>query len=546
MLLVSCLLVAVLAGSRTVLETSHPRPVSNQYRHLSRMTNGDVRLTFAVKLRNVAELEQEFWDRSNPKHELYGKWLSIDDLAARFAPTANTIAVVKSALVRAGGKNVTSSRMGMIESMFNVKDAESLLQTEFHLFHHLPTNRRMARSRDGVYSLPSELASQVDFVEGVRNLPRQRYYASSRPRPRLRSRARAGVGVSPHLIRQRYQTVGVSGSPNANNSNCVAQFIGQHYSQGDLDEFFTLFDSGDKGRKPIIHGNDGGSPGVEANLDIQYITAVGYGVRDIYFWVTPRTDNHPFTDFFADLANTSVVPLVISVSYGEAETDSTPVYLNRLNSEFQIVGLRGVSILFASGDSGVSADGTCPNNRFDPDWPATSPYLTSVGGTHLGFLETGSESAWSGSGGGFSTLFSQPAYQVAQVQNYLKQQSGNLPPQQYWNATGRSYPDVAAFSENFWVVIDRVPQPVSGTSCACPTFSGVISLLNDIRIQQGKRSLGPLNQWLYQIAPQALNDVTKGCNQGCLGQNGFCATTGFDPVTGLGSPNYQKMKALLP
>jgi tripeptidyl-peptidase-1 len=159
----------------------------------------------------------------------------------------------------------------------------------------------------------------------------------------------------------------------------------------------------------------------------------------------------------------------------------------------------------------------------------------------LGFLETGSEKAWSGSGGGFSTMFSQPSWQASQVANYLSANAKSLPPSSYWNATGRAYPDVSAFSVGFAVVVDLVPTPVDGTSCATPTFSGVIALINDLKLNAGKPPLGPLNQWLYGLRA-GTNDIVEGCNQGCLGQHGFCAAKGWDPVTGLGSPLYNKMK----
>ncbi len=157
------------------------------------------------------------------------------------------------------------------------------------------------------------------------------------------------------------------------------------------------------------------------------------------------------------------------------------------------------------------------------------------------FLETGSEKAWSGSGGGFSTFFAQPSWQQSRVANYLSQNSKSLPPSSYWNASGRAYPDVSAFSVGFAVVVDLVPTPVDGTSCATPTFSGVIALINDLRFNANKPPLGPLNQWLYGLNG-GTNDIVEGCNQGCLGQNGFCAAKGWDPVTGLGSPLYSKMK----
>ena len=85
-------------------------------------------------------------------------------------------------------------------------------------------------------------------------------------------------------------------------------------------------------------------------------------------------------------------------------------------------------------------------------------------------------------------------------------------------------------------------EPVDGTSCAAPTFSGIISLLNDARAAAGKRPLGYLNTIFYKH-PEVFTDVTAGSNPGC-GTKGFPAAVGWDPVTGLGAPNFPAMMTL--
>ncbi|KAI0085907.1 peptidase S8/S53 domain-containing protein, partial [Irpex rosettiformis] len=80
-----------------------------------------------------------------------------------------------------------------------------------------------------------------------------------------------------------------------------------------------------------------------------------------------------------------------------------------------------------------------------------------------------------------------------------------------------------------------------GTSCSSPIFASVISLINDQLIAAGKSPLGFLNPFLY-ANPSAFNDVTSGSNPGC-NTNGFKATSGWDPVTGLGTPNFAGLKA---
>ena len=117
-------------------------------------------------------------------------------------------------------------------------------------------------------------------------------------------------------------------------------------------------------------------------------------------------------------------------------------------------------------------------------------------------------------------------------------------------ASGRGFPDIAAQAEGFTVVSKFIPNPgVAGTSCASPTAAGIFGLLNDLRLQNGKPPLGFLNPFLYQSA-SALTDITTGasgggCGGGGMGE-GFAAVKGWDPVTGLGTPDYAKLaKAVL-
>lgn len=87
-------------------------------------------------------------------------------------------------------------------------------------------------------------------------------------------------------------------------------------------------------------------------------------------------------------------------------------------------------------------------------------------------------------------------------------------------------------------------QSVAGTSCAAPTFASVIALLNDYLASQGKPALGFLNPFLYGKGVSGLNDITSGSNPGC-NTDGFSAGTGWDPVTGLGSPNFGALQKLV-
>lgn len=157
---------------------------------------------------------------------------------------------------------------------------------------------------------------------------------------------------------------------------------------------------------------------------------------------------------------------VISTSYGLTEAEITPFYAQRQCSEYAKLGLMGVTVLYSSGDSGVAgADGTClpPEGRtlhrmsnrnrclilllgpgagrvFNPTFPGTCPYVTSVGATMMQQNKTvfDPEEACMEmiySGGGFSNYFAIPNYQKDAVDYYLEHYNPNYPPN-IWNSTG--------------------------------------------------------------------------------------------------------------
>jgi tripeptidyl-peptidase-1 len=129
---------------------------------------------------------------------------------------------------------------------------------------------------------------------------------------------------------------------------------------------------------------------------------------------------------------------VISISYSGSEADLPAAYQQRQCNEFRKLGMQGVSVVLASGDSGVAGSAGDDGNSngclgtgqiFNPDFPATSPYITTVGASYLppgGNTKTDAEVAVTrfGSGGGFSNIYCIPSYQSVAVNGYLT----NTPP----------------------------------------------------------------------------------------------------------------------
>lgn len=219
----------------------------------------------------------------------------------------------------------------------------------------------------------------------------------------------------------------------------------------------------------------------------------------------------------------------------------------------------------SSGDSGVG-DATCngaSGKIFDVNFASTCPYVLSVGSTEWDRFNSSipptpgkklNEVATQRfpSGGGFSNVFPVPSYQSKAVSTYLEQTGPKLGFSSYdqfvangnfdnvtsgvFHRGGRAYPDVGAVGDRQVVYSNGSWWLVGGTSLSSPVWGAVLTLVNEARLSAGKSSVGFIHPILYQH-PEAFNDVTNGSNPGC-NSTGFLAAKGWDPVTGLGSPNF--------
>jgi tripeptidyl-peptidase-1 len=361
-----------------------------------------------------------------------------------------------------------------------------------------------------------------------------------------------GTRITPTCLANLYnfasakvQTVGLLG---------IAGFLEEYAIKADFTSFlktYAFFSNKSKSFTctTVNGGTCPSSPaGTEANLDVQYAGSISTNVPNTYYSTAGRgqfvgsgsNTNEPYIEFLNYLLALpdASLPNTLSVSYGDDEATVPLSYATNACNLFSQLGARGVSILVSAGDSGVGS--TCSvggKQQFTTSFPAGCPWVTTIGGT------TGNspEAAWNGGGGGFSEVFGRPSYQNATVAKWLSTDTTHAGVTKYFNASGRAYPDISAQATNFVIVVDGAATSVSGTSCSAPTVAGIIQLLNSGRIAAGKKGLGFLNPWLYNTASTGFTDIKAGKITGCSGSisgAGFSAVTGWDPATGLGTPNY--------
>ena len=156
----------------------------------------------------------------------------------------------------------------------------------------------------------------------------------------------------------------------------------------------------------------------------------------------------------------------------------------------------------------------------------------------MGGTQGSPETSASLSGGGFSNIFGPPSYQASAVASYLNSIGSTNAGK--FNVSGRGFPDIAAQAVDVEIFVGGTAGTVNGTSCAAPIFASTVALINDQLIAAGKSPLGFINPLLY-ANPSAFSDITTGSNPGC-NTDGFPARSGWDPVTGLGSPMFGALR----
>ncbi|KAG1799114.1 peptidase S8/S53 domain-containing protein [Suillus variegatus] len=575
-------------GCQQKVKESIHGPPRGWYKHAPAPKHHILELKIALSQHRFPELEQHLWEISDPSHARYGAHLSKQETETLMAPHPETLAVASEWFTLHGlaeEEVIHSSARDWVTIHVPVGLAEEMLDTTYHVYKHSETGESIVRTTS--YSLPDILHHHVDLIQPTTMFARFKAFKSTLhwtnqaqpaapypPGETITGPAGNPVDASCNstitlsCLRQLYNAENYKTTATNCNKLGITGYLGQYANNKDLQQFYLAQNPSAYGSNYTLVSINGGKnnqsyeeAGAEANLDTQFGFGLVWPTPGTFYTtggeppyipdlVNPNNQNEPYTYWLEHLLSQDDIPQTISTSYGDDEQTVPYTYATRVCAGMASLGARGVSLLFASGDGGVGdgdpdlANQLCKSNdgrnvtKFLPIFPASCPYVTAVGGT-VNIPET----AVYFSGGGFSDYFARPAYQEAAVSEYLAM----LAPGTFeglYNSTGRAYPDVAAQAENFSIIYKGQESPIGGTSSASPTFAAFVSMLNDARINAGKTPLGFLNPLLYSTGYTALNDITQGNNPGC-GTLGFNATVGWDPVTGHGTPNFEKLKALV-
>jgi tripeptidyl-peptidase-1 len=387
-----------------------------------------VKLTFALRQRNLDHLEQLLLNVSNPRHALWGKHLSFEEVNDLVAPHPDSVSAVEGWLQRSGisPRSIDATpNKDFIHASLPLKQAEAILGINFTLLQHKESRRFALQSSR--YAVPSDIVMHLDFLhsalasppayldlsldESIRADSPDPMHLFKNGKPRFKnmvaSSSRSGYipqhhapayhapvisasalydkdehnyGMTPSKILHHYNDLeghagfkahGVLPVKNAETFQCdgvpvgqaVASYLGESADiNGDLQHFFRQFFPEEQGQKPVIHRMDhtyknglGGTVDAneeeatpEASLDLQYLMAIGAGVKT-EVWATsgrssdkptsqPNHDqNEPLLQWLINLSKTRCPPAVFSVSYADNEDSWSEDLATRVNHEFKKV-----------------------------------------------------------------------------------------------------------------------------------------------------------------------------------------------------------------
>lgn len=537
-----------------------------------------INLQFSLRRQNIDQLEPRLRAVSDPLSPQYGQYMSESEVNELFHPKDDSFAQVIDWVAASGFQDIRLTlEPATINLAASVEIVDQLLGANFSWFDV----DGALKLRTLEYAIPDRLVDHVDLVSPTT------YFGRSRPQPdwiqghrgtssaRLNKRQRVPIAemvhnhlkwdrgtsnchrvITPPCLEAAYNYKNYEPDPNSGSRVSFTSFLEQAAQQADLEIFLSLTGL-ERFRNPpgrtttfqtvlinggrTLQGIPGKNKTSEANLDVQWLAAATKAMLPITQWITAgrppfvpnlrlrsewNNTNEPYLDFFEHVVRLPAedLPQVISNSYAEDEQTVPEAYARRVCDLIGIMGLRGVTVLTASGDSGVGAP--CRANdgsgrlQFTPQFPSSCPHITTVGGTQ----GWNPEVAWIASSGGFSNYFPRPWYQADTVKKYLDEELDPATREYYEKNgfvqfAGRAYPDLSAHSSTpaYGFVDKLVPGLTGGTSASCPVVAGIVGLLNDARLRHGLPTMGFINPWLYIAGSEALQDVKGGYASGCQG-----------------------------
>ncbi len=373
-------------------------------------------------------------------------------------------------------------------------------------------------------NLPADLAS---FIVGINGLqPYQQAYPLSRIQPFTNNAA-------PYLVSELLKAYGGASLTTTGSGQKTAILIDRFPLDSDLTKFWTANSIAQTlsniEKVSVVTGVPATSPQGEESLDVEWSSGAApgskvriYGTKDLSFVNLDKG----YQAIINDLPSQPQLHQ-LSISLGACEQDLSSSQLQTDSQYLASIAAGGVSIFVSSGDSG--SNNNC-SSGLGVSYSASDPSITAVGGTKLTLTSSGTvatETAWActgtctagGSGGGISSYFSRPSWQV-----------GTGVP----SGTKRLVPDVSLDADpntGYYVVVNGITQQIGGTSASAPTWAGFIARFNEGLANASKAPLGFLNAKLYPLLLTSnFRDITSG------GNGAYTSGTGYDLVTGIGVP----------
>lgn len=506
-------------------------------------------LDIVLQLRDRAGLEAFLADIYNPESPNYRHFLTVSEFTARFGPTQeNYDAVV--AFARANGLSVTGgSRDGMD---VQVKGSVSAVEKAFHVKMSMYPR---AAGEAGTFFAPdrepsTDLPFAVWHISGMDNF--------SIPHPLLvrKSDYAAAHGIAPEAV-VTHATTGSGPSASFLGSDMRAAYYGGTALTGagqnlglleflgtdlaDLNTYYknvgqtntvpiTLLSTDGTSTACVDNAAGGNCDDTEQTLDMTQALGMAPGLASLTLYIG-STD----TAMISAMTTHNPLPTTIGCSWGW-----TPADPSTLDPFFEKMAAQGQNFFAASGDNSTWS-------RRNEAWPADDAHVVSVGGTDLTTSSAGgpwaSETAWVDSGGGIS-----PSPERIAIPSY-QQASGVINSSNRGSTTLRNGPDVAANANfTFYTCANQttcLANQFGGTSFAAPMWAGFIALVNQRLVSQGKATIGFLNPTIYSqnvtsAYSTGFHDITSGTS------GSFSAVTGYDLVTGWGSPKAGLINELAP